>query len=42
MPAADNEFEVEKVMQYRCLYGTEQWLVKWKNFGVDRNTWEPW
>ena len=24
------------------VYGAEQWLVKWKGYGEDRNTWEPW
>ena len=31
-----------QVVQYRCQYGIEQWLVKWKDYGEDRNTWEPW
>ena len=31
-----------QVVQYRCQYGVEQWLVKWKDYGEDRNTWEPW
>ena len=30
------------MVQYRCQYGIEQWLVKWKDYGEDRNTWEPW
>ena len=30
------------MVQYRCQYGVEQWLVKWKDYGEDRNTWEPW
>lgn len=42
MPAINDDWEVDKVIQYRCLYGTEQWLVKWKGFDDDRNTWEPW
>ena len=29
------------MVQYRCQYGTEQWLVKWKGYGEDRKTWEP-
>mmetsp|Transcript_41088 Transcript_41088/g.82361 ORF Transcript_41088/g.82361 Transcript_41088/m.82361 type:complete len:133 (+) Transcript_41088:684-1082(+) len=38
---------LSQVMQYRCLYGIEQWLVKWKDdrlrsYGEDHNTWEPW
>ena len=42
MPTADDSWEVERVTEYRCLYGTEQWLVKWKGYGEERNTWEPW
>ena len=41
MPTASDDWEVERVLQYRCLYGVEQWLVKWKDYGEDRNTWEP-
>ena len=33
---------VESVIEYRMVYGVEQWLVKWKGYGEDRNTWEPW
>ena len=36
-----HDWEVERLNQYRCLYGVEQWLVKWKGYGDDRNTWEP-
>ena len=42
MPSASDDREVEKVVQYRCLYGVEQWLVKWKGYAEDRNTWEKW
>ena len=31
----------EAVVEYRCVYGTEQWLVKWKGYDEERNTWEP-
>ena len=41
MPTADDDWEVEAVVEYRCVYGTEQWLVKWKGYGEERNTWEP-
>lgn len=42
MPTSTDEWEVERVLQYRCQYNIEQWLVKWKSFEEDRNTWEPW
>jgi len=42
MPSADDSWEVEAIVQYRTYYRKEQWLVKWKNCGEDRNTWEPW
>ena len=42
MPSATDEWEVENVVQYRSYYRKEQWLVKWKGYGDDRNTWEPW
>jgi len=29
------------VSQYRVKYGVEQWLLKWRGYGEDRNTWEP-
>ncbi|KAJ1636220.1 hypothetical protein T492DRAFT_960473, partial [Pavlovales sp. CCMP2436] len=41
MPTSDDEWEVEKVLQYRTYYRQEQWLIKWKDYGEDRNTWEP-
>ena len=42
MPTADDSWAVERVTEYRCLYGIEQWLVKWKGYGEDHHTWEPW
>jgi len=42
MPTHDDEWTVESVLQYRTYYPKEQWLVKWKDYGHDRNTWEPW
>jgi hypothetical protein len=41
MPTVDDEWEVEAVLQYRTYYRQEQWLIKWKGYGEDRNTWEP-
>ena len=42
LPTASDSWEVDTVAEYRCVGGTEQWLVKWKDYGEDRNTWEPW
>lgn len=42
MPCIDDNFEVERVLQYRCIYSTEQWLIEWKNYSTDRNSWQPW
>jgi hypothetical protein len=41
MPTSDDEWEVEAVLQYRTYYRQEQWLIKWKGYDDDRNTWEP-
>jgi hypothetical protein len=41
MPTVDDEWEVEAVLQYRTYFRQEQWLIKWKGNGKDRNTWEP-
>ena len=42
MPTANDDWEVESVAQYRCVYATHQWLVKWKGYSEESNTWEPW
>ena len=41
MPTMDDSWDVEDVVQYRTYYRKEQWLIKWKGYGEDRNTWEP-
>ena len=41
MPSTEDDWEIEEVAQYRTYYRKEQWLVKWKGFGEERNTWEP-
>jgi len=33
MPTANDDWCVETVLQYRCQYSTEQWLIKWQNYG---------
>jgi len=42
MPSADDSWEIEAVVQFRSYYRKEQWLIKWKGYGEDRNTREPW
>ena len=37
-----DDWEVEKLLEYRSKYRKDYWLVKWKGFNEDRNTWEPW
>ena len=41
MPTSSDDWQVEAVSQYRVKYGVVQWLLKWKGYGEDRNTWEP-
>lgn len=42
MPTIDDSWEVEDVVQFKTYYRKEYWLIKWKGYGEDRNTWEPW
>lgn len=41
MPTMDDSWDVEDVVQYRKYYGKEKWLIKWKGYGEDQNSWEP-
>ena len=41
MPVADDEWEADAVLQHRTYHRQEQWLIRWKGNGKDRNTWEP-
>ena len=34
-------FDVEKVLQSQLVDGKLQYLVKWKGYGMNNNTWEP-
>jgi hypothetical protein len=35
------EYEVQKVTDVRIRKGKQEFLVKWKGYGADENTWEP-
>ena len=37
----DKEYVVEKVLQSQLVDGRLQYLVKWKGYSMDNNTWEP-
>lgn len=34
-------FEVEAIEKVKGKKGSKMYLVKWKTYGEDRNTWEP-
>ena len=38
---SDNNYEVEKLLDYRMRNGVEEWRVHWKGYAVSRSTWEP-
>lgn len=42
IPPTNYSWLVDCVLQYRCVYGVEQWLIKWKDYTDDHNTWESW
>jgi hypothetical protein len=35
------EYEVEKIVDKRTKNGVTEYLVKWKGYEEDENTWEP-
>lgn len=41
MTDPNKRYTVENLVGKRTIKGVEQFLVKWKNYGHDQNTWEP-
>lgn len=37
----DSSFEVQKIVDEKEIAGEPYYLVKWKGYGADQNTWEP-
>jgi len=35
------EYEVEEILAHRRRGRGHQYLVKWKGYGMEENTWEP-
>lgn len=35
------QYTVEKILDMRTINGKEEFLLKWKNYSEDENTWEP-
>lgn len=37
----EDEYVIEKIVDRRCQHGDLQYLIKWKDYPDDENTWEP-
>ena len=37
----DQDYEVEQILAKDTIDGKDHWLVKWKNYPSEENTWEP-
>ena len=40
LPTTDT-YVVEKILQHRVRRGRREWLVRWRGFGPEGDTWEP-
>ena len=36
----EEEYEVERIVDFRMFGRTPKWLVAWKGYGADDNTWQ--
>jgi hypothetical protein len=41
LPTRDREFEVEKVLAKKTIRGARQYLVQWRDYPEDYNSWQP-
>jgi chromobox protein 5 len=37
----DETYEVERVVDHQVIDDQDHYLIKWKNYSDDHNTWEP-
>ena len=37
----ETDYEVEQIVDHRLFRNTKQYLIKWRNYGTEFNSWEP-